>query len=287
MINFASNQKPRKNSAVRKIPVLLTILFSAVWAPVHAAEFSVGVVPQFTTQKINDIWTPLLQALSETTGDSYSLVIESDINEFESAFQRGDYDFAYMNPWHAVIANREQGYLPILRDGARMLTGILVVQADSGISDVSQLVDPEIAFPSPKALGASLLMRAELAVEHGIDVSRLYVRTHPSVYLNVALGKSVAGGGVMRTLRAQPQSIQDALRVIYETREVAPHPVSAHPRVDEKAVARFQKAAVELRRTARGRELFAAVPMQAPQEATMEDYTPLTEWRLEDFYVAN
>lgn len=271
---------------MRRFLVLLSILQGALWAPAHAAEYSVGVVPQFTTQKINDIWTPLLQALSESTGDDYSLVIESDIDEFERGFQRGDYDFAYMNPWHAVVANQKQGYQPFLRDGARMLKGILVVKADSDIKEVSQLIAPEIAFPSPNALGASLLMRAELAVDHGIDVSPLYVRTHPSVYLNVALGKSIAGGGVMRTLRAQPQTIQDALRVIYETREIAPHPLSAHPRVGEKAIARLQRAALELTRTTRGRELFAAVPMQAPQKASIADYKLLTEWRLEDFYVA-
>ena len=271
-----------------RILLSLTMAFlSAYWANANAAEYSVGVVPQFTTQKINDIWSPLLQALGEKTGDSYSLAIERDINEFEAAFAQGDYDFAYLNPWHALVANRKQGYQPILRDGARALTGILVVNTESDITSVEQLSEPEIAFPSPNALGASLLMRAELSMQYGIDVRPLYVRTHPSVYLNVALGKSIAGGGVMRTLLAQPQAIQDQLRVIYETKAIAPHPVSAHPRVNAKAVEGFQRAALELMQTPSGKALFAQIPMQSPRKATLADYTPLEEWRLDEFYVAN
>ena len=272
---------------MRAILLFFIAGLSGFFASANAAEFRVGVVPQFTTQKINDVWTPLLQALSRETGDSYILEIEPDITRFEYAFERGEYDFAYLNPWHAVVANRQQGYVPVLRDGARSLTGILVVKADSEIESVAQLHSPEIAFPSPNALGASLLMRTELAIEHGIEVIPLHVRTHPSVYLNVALGKSIAGGGVMRTLLAQPQSVQNQLKVIYETRKVAPHPLVAHPRVEVEAVERLRSAALKLATTAKGAALFAAVPMASPVPADIADYAPLTQWRLEEFYVAN
>ena len=174
--------------------------------PVIAADnYIVGVVPQFATQIISSTWEPLLEELAAKTGDTFELVIETDITQFEVAFERGDYDIAYMNPWHAVIAFETQGYIPIVKDGAKSLKGVLIVKADSAITDVSELDNAEIAFPSPNALSASLLMRTELATLHGLTITPLYVRTHPSVYLNVALGKSLAGGGVLRTLRAQPQ----------------------------------------------------------------------------------
>jgi phosphonate transport system substrate-binding protein len=265
----------------------LAMLLSLAGANLFAEEFTFGVVPQFTTQKINDIWSPLLAELSARSGDTYTLTIEPDINEFESAFQRGDYDFAYMNPWHGVVANEAQGYLPIIRDGASTLKGVLVVRADSGINRIEQLERPEIAFPSPNALGASLLMRAELATLHNIEVSPLYVRTHPSVYLNVALGKSIAGGGVMRTLRAQPSAIQEQLKVIHETREISPHPISVHPRVSSEARDRFISAVNQAAASTRGATLFAEVPIQAPAAASLDDYLILREWNLGDFYVQN
>lgn len=265
----------------------LAMMLSLAGANLFAEEFTFGVVPQFTTQKINDIWSPLLAELSARSGDTYTLTIEPDINEFESAFQRGDYDFAYMNPWHGVVANEAQGYLPIIRDGASTLKGVLVVRADSGINRIEQLERPEIAFPSPNALGASLLMRAELATLHNIEVSPLYVRTHPSVYLNVALGKSIAGGGVMRTLRAQPSAIQEQLKVIHETREISPHPISVHPRVSSEARDRFISAVNQAAASTRGATLFAEVPIQEPAAASLDDYLILRNWNLGDFYVQN
>jgi phosphonate transport system substrate-binding protein len=265
----------------------LAMMLSLAGANLFAEEFTFGVVPQFTTQRINDIWSPLLAELSARSGDTYTLTIEPDINEFESAFQRGDYDFAYMNPWHGVVANEAQGYLPIIRDGASTLKGVLVVRADSGINRIEQLERPEIAFPSPNALGASLLMRAELATLHNIEVSPLYVRTHPSVYLNVALGKSIAGGGVMRTLRAQPGEIQGQLKVIYETREISPHPISVHPRVSSEARDRFISAIKQAAASTRGAALFAEVPIQEPAAASLDDYLILRNWNLGDFYAQN
>ncbi len=256
--------------------------------PVIAADnYIVGVVPQFATQIISSTWEPLLEELAAKTGDTFELVIETDITQFEVAFERGDYDIAYMNPWHAVIAFETQGYVPIVKDGANSLKGILIVKADSEISEVSQLDNAEIAFPSPNALSASLLMRTELATLHGLTVTPLYVRTHPSVYLNVALGKSLAGGGVLRTLRAQPQSLQDQVKIIYETREVSPHPIVAHRSISAEARLKIANALLEIAAEPEGAALFAGIPMQQPTSAKLEEYLALRDWRLREFYVAN
>jgi phosphonate transport system substrate-binding protein len=256
--------------------------------PVIAADnYIVGVVPQFATQIISSTWEPLLEELAAKTGDTFELVIETDITQFEVAFERGDYDIAYMNPWHAVIAFETQGYVPIVKDGANSLKGILIVKADSEISEVSQLDNAEIAFPSPNALSASLLMRTELATLHGLTVTPLYVRTHPSVYLNVALGKSLAGGGVLRTLRAQPQSLQDQVKIIYETREVSPHPIVAHRSISPEARLKIANALLDIAAEPEGAALFAGIPMQQPTSAKLEEYLALRDWRLREFYVAN
>lgn len=256
--------------------------------PVIAADnYIVGVVPQFATQIISSTWEPLLEELAAKTGDTFELVIETDITQFEVAFERGDYDIAYMNPWHAVIAFETQGYVPIVKDGANSLKGILIVKADSEISEVSQLDNAEIAFPSPNALSASLLMRTELATLHGLTVTPLYVRTHPSVYLNVALGKSLAGGGVLRTLRAQPQSLQDQVKIIYETREVSPHPIVAHRSISAEARLKIANALLDIAAEPEGAALFAGIPMQQPMSAKLEEYLALRDWRLREFYVAN
>lgn len=210
----------------------------------RAAEFTVGVVPQFEAQKLHKIWQPILDELSLKTGHTFKLLGSKTIPEFESSFQKGEFDIIYANPWHAVIANQTQGYVPVIKDGSQQLKGILVVRKDSDINEVRQLDGKEIAFPSPNALGASLLMRTDLHNLFGINIVPIYVKTHPSVYLNVLLGDAVAGGGVTRTFMEQPEKITNNLRVIYQTREMNPHPICVHPRVPRQQREQIEKNVV-------------------------------------------
>lgn len=250
-----------------------------------SAEYSVGVVPQFEAQRINSVWRPVLDELSARTGHSFQLQGEPSIPAFEQAIGRGDYDFVYMNPWHAVIAHELQGYVPLVKAGDLMLTGILVVTDDSPVIDPSELDGQEIVFPSPNALGASLLMRADLQQIFGIHFTPVYVQTHPSVYLNVAVGSSAAGGGVRSTLLEQPLMLQDKLRIIYETREMSPHPLAVHPRVDAEAAAQVMDALLQMGQVSDSAELLRHIPMVKPVPAHIHEYLILKEWGLGDFYV--
>ena len=45
-----------------------------------------------------------MDELSTRTGHTFHLRGEPSIPAFEQAIARSDYDFVYMNPWHAVIA---------------------------------------------------------------------------------------------------------------------------------------------------------------------------------------
>ncbi|MDP2286038.1 MAG: phosphate/phosphite/phosphonate ABC transporter substrate-binding protein [Pseudohongiella sp.] len=250
-----------------------------------SAEYIVGVVPQFEPQRIVAVWRPILDELSKRTGHTFHLQGEPSIPAFEQAIKRGDYDFVYMNPWHAVIANEMQGYLPLIKDADLMLTGILVVAADSPITDPMALDGQEIVFPSPNALGASLLMRADLQQIFGIQFTPVYVQTHPSVYLNVAVGSSAAGGGVRSTLLEQSPILQDKLRIIYETREMFPHPWAAHPRVGAEESNRVINAFLQMGQDSNSADLLRHIPMIRPVAAHINEYLILKEWGLGEFYV--
>lgn len=247
-------------------------------------EFTFGVVPQFEARELASIWVPVLQALEEETGYGFRMVGAPRIPDFERAFEAGEFDFAYMNPYHALAALREQGYKPLVRDDSE-LYGVLIVDRESRISDIQQLSSEKIAFPAPNALGASLLMRADLSRLHGIEYQSLYTQTHTSSYLNVLLGEAAAAGGVMRTFNQLPAEMQERLRIIYETRRMPPHPVVAHPRVPEAAVIRVQEAFLSIAATSEGSELLSRIPMKNPMASSLIEYEELTEWGLEEFYV--
>ncbi|MEJ2608657.1 MAG: phosphate/phosphite/phosphonate ABC transporter substrate-binding protein [Candidatus Thiodiazotropha sp.] len=261
----------------------ITSTSSLGWSS-ESGIYSFGVVPQFEQRKLFRIWRPILNELERRTGLTFNLKGSSKIPVFEHKYIEGAYDFAYMNPYHMLKAHDSQGYLPLVRDGGRMLKGILVVSKDSPIKSVQELAGKHVAFPAPNALGASLLIRADLMNLYGVQVSPHYVQTHSSVYLHVALDQYIAGGGVTSTLNAQKPEIRQKLRIIYETRPMNPHPISVHPRVSEAHWRRVLKALLEMGQTEKGAALLAKIPMHKVVAAQLDDYTPISSWGLDEFY---
>lgn len=244
-----------------------------------------GVVPQFEQRKLFKIWSPILNELERITGLKFQLRGSSKIPEFEERFMSGGFDFAYMNPYHLVKANSSQGYVPLIRDNSRSLSGVLVVRKDSPIKTIADLHNKTIAFPAPNALGASLLMRSELHRNHGIEFTPKYVQTHSSVYLHVAKRLVEAGGGVKQTLDLQRDVIKDNLEVIYTTQFTNPHPVVSHPRVSLKHQKLVQQAFLEIEKDNRSRLFLRKVPMGNAVIATMNDYQNIIDWDLDSYYV--
>lgn len=250
---------------------------SAVESP---APYSFGVVPQFSATETAATWRPILTKLERATGLGFRLSGSDSIPAFEKEFSAGRFDFVYMNPYHFVHAQRSQGYQPLVRDVGSRLQGIIVVAKESPIRSVEELHGQVVAFPSPNALAACLMPRAEFTRD-GLEIKPLYVRSHSSVYLNVALGKAVAGGGVQKTLDQQPPEIQDALRVIHRTQEVVPHPIAVHPRVADGVKEKVRAALLALGDSVEGKQMLAKVPIERIGPASLDDYRSLQALGLE------
>jgi len=250
-----------------------------------APTYSISVVPQFDLRRIEAIWRPIIERLEPMTGLHFQLVMEGTIPAFEKALNAGAYDFAYMNPYHYVVAHRRQGYQAIVRDVENDLYGIVVVAKGSGLSNVAMLDGRKVAFPAPNAMGASLIPRAEFVRKFHIKISEVYVRSHDSAYLNVLLGQTDAAGGIRATFDQLKPEIRDGLIIIHETDRFPPHPLAAHPRVPAAAVLRVQKALLELGRDRQGVRLLADVPIKSVGPASDQEYESLRHLGLEAFYV--
>lgn len=265
--------------------LLFTTLFSF---NVHAEKnkvYTIGIVPQFEIRHIRKIWNPILNEIKKNTGYKLKLIGSPTISDFENEFNTGKFDFAYMNPYHMLLANSSQGYVPLVRDIGRKLHGILVVRQDSGINSVKDLQGKKIAFPAPNALGASLLMRANLINDYKVKFNPVYVKTHSSVYLNVVVKQTVAGGGVQKTLNQQKDNIKGALKILHRTPKVSPHPLSVHPRIPADVAEKIKNTFLLLGKSETGRSLLSKIPMKKVGEAKISDYTPLKKFNLEKFYV--
>lgn len=246
---------------------------------------TVTVVPQLTLSATYAKWSPLLEQVGRLSGQCFDLEIPQTIPAFEKLLFKGVPDFAFVNPYHEVMAKKRQGYIPILIDGRSKLTGILVVRVDSPIQSIQDLQGKEVAFPAPNSFAASLLIRAELA-KKGIQIYPKYLKTHAGGYRAVAIGDLVASGGVNNTLLREEQSLRERLRVLYETSGYAPHPFVANPRVPSSIRRSVTTAFISLSKEAFGEKLLEDVQMPSPiQSDYRRDFAPLEHLQLDKFVV--
>jgi len=247
--------------------------------------FTFEVVPQFTAAKIYTTWSPLLHRVGQEAGLCFELRVSATIPEFEQKLLKGEPEFVFLNPYHAVLANQKKKYQPLLADSEDLLTGILVVRADSPIKNLDELKGKNISFPAPNSFAASLLIGAELA-KRKIDINPVFVKTHSNVYRSVIGKDAMAGGGVNNTLDNEAPEVRQQLRVLYETPAYTPHPVATHPSVPAAVRDRFLKAMLKLTQDEEGRKLLDGINLSKPQAVTYaKHYKPLESLQLGKFLV--
>ena len=237
-----------------------------------AAELSFAFVPQQSAAKLARNWQPIIDYINAHTGDHYVFKTAKDIPTFESRVLAGEYDIAYMNPYHFVVFNEHAGYQAIAKQKDKRIKGIIVVAKDARISQLEQLQDNVIAFPAPAAFAASILTRTELSAR-GVAFQPRYVSSHDSVYLNVAKGFAAAGGGVMRTFNNTDAAVRDQLRVLWTSEGFTPHAFAAKSTVPESTKARLLAALLSLNDSDQGKALLQAVNFNGISPATNEDWS--------------
>jgi phosphonate transport system substrate-binding protein len=66
--------------------------------------YTFDVVPQLTAAKIYTTWSPLLQRVGQDAGLCFELRVSATIPEFEQKLLKGEPEFVFLNPYHAVLA---------------------------------------------------------------------------------------------------------------------------------------------------------------------------------------
>ena len=219
-------------------------------------SLSFGVVPQQAASRLAEDWGPLLAEVSRRSGVSLVFRTAPNIPAFEERLATGDYDLAYMNPYHYVVFHKASGYTAFAKEQERRLKGILVVRKDSAVLKPADLAGKTVVFPAPAAFAASILPQAEFG-RLKIPIETRFVASHDSVYRAVASGLHEAGGGIQRTFEAMPTDVREQLRVLSETPGYTPHALAAHPRVPAAIVERLRMAMASLADDEIGRALLA------------------------------
>lgn len=259
---------------------LVGVLLMAAAIVCHAAEprprLSFGFVPQQSASTLAQQWSPALEHIGREAQIELVFRTAPDIPEFERRLAAGEYDLAYVNPYHYVVFSRDPGYRAFAKERDRRLRGILVVRKDAPITELADLEGATLAFPAPAAFAATLLVQAHLHAR-GIAFEPRYVSSHDSVYRSVALGLYPAGGGIERTLANVDTAVSNELRVLWRSPGHTPHAFAAHPRVPAALVQSLGIAMQQMTDTAEGKALLQAVEFKGIDPAGDSDWDDIRQ----------
>lgn len=254
----------------------LLALISPAWGQ---QPLTFAVVPQQSATQLAEAWTPVLAWLSQSSGLPLQFVTAPDVPSFEQRLTAGEYDIAYMNPYHYTVFSAHPGYRALSRAKGDRIKGILVTQKDSPIKSLSDLAGKTLAFPTPAAFAASLLVQAELR-GRGIAFTPKIVNSHNSVYRSVAKGIFPAGGGIPRTLELLDENVRNDLRVLWETREFTTHAIASRPGLDTAVRARLWKAMRDMGADPHGQELLKGIGFKGFEQAKDEDWNDVRSLKI-------
>ena len=242
-------------------------------------EYTFGIVPQTNGSKLSKLWSPILQYIESQSGLKLRFATSRNISTFEKRVQSGKYDFVYMNPYHYVQFNQQQGYQAFGKAKQKRLKGIIVVHKDSPYRNLNDLDDSEMAFPS-HAFAANLVPRA-IMNQSNLSFSSKYVSSHDSVYRNIAKGRYPAGGGVMRTFKATSPEYRNNLRILWTSDGYTPHAFAAHPRVPKEIVGKLQKILLEMDSNPYGKKLLKKIRLKGIEKGTDQEWNDVRALNIE------
>lgn len=269
---------------MRSLLALVLSAFALTATAQPPAIYTFGVTPQFEQRRLYATWKPILDAVEKRTGVRFRFMSEFSVPKFEQSVARGAFDFIYVSPYHIYAERSRQGYMPLVRDQAP-LYGIVVVRRDSPLQGVPDLAGKSLAVPSPNAIGASMLVRADLERGHGVRMTLVNAKSHSSAYLHVVNKLAEAAGGVEKTLAEQSAAIQGQLRTLFKTRDFPSHPIAAHPRVPEALREQVRQAFLDLSATPDGKRLLGEIPMSNAVAASLRDYQVFRALDLDAYWV--
>ncbi|MDO6693200.1 phosphate/phosphite/phosphonate ABC transporter substrate-binding protein [Aliiglaciecola sp. 3_MG-2023] len=267
-----------------KLALLIGLLFS--FSSVVSAQqktLTFGIVPQQSAKRLAELWTPIFHHISQQSDVNIVFSTAKDIPTFEKRLESGDYDLAYMNPYHYIFYHKMSGYNALAKQSNKTIQGVIVTHADSNIKTIQDLVGSRLAFPAPAAFAATLLPQAELN-NLGVEFTPMYVGSHDSVYLNVSRGFFPAGGGIQRTLNNMDEEVQSSLVTIWKSARYTSHAIASHPDVDAATRAKVQAALVNMNNSEHGKVLLKNINFNGFETALNSDWDDVRALNIEALF---
>lgn len=203
-------------------------------------------------------WNAVIGILAADSGIDLLPEPSSSQLDFELKLAKGHYDLAYMNPLQFVSFNHRSGYKAIAKRKAQPLRGLVVVKAESQVSNLRDIEGQVIVFPGLLDFQSSIAPRESLK-KLGIAYIPHILAGPEEAYQSVLSGVFSAAAGTIESLNTLPPPKRQKLRIIWDTPGYTPHAFAAHTRVSFYVLTRLQKALVSLIKTDTGKKILPLI----------------------------
>lgn len=235
---------PRARVRFALLAVALACGIGPASAQQDAAPLELALAPYISTRPLLTMFQPLAAHLQKRLGREVLPVTAPNLREFDLRALKGTYPLAMMSPQAARLAQKDAGYLPLLRV-TDDLFGIVVVPKESSFRNLRDLAGHKVALPdrftTTAQLGQELLAAAGL---NGDDI------LHPpgfqdSILLSMLRGEleaMVMNGSAFHQMAPETRS---KVRVLAETRRISHVMFLARGDMDPDMQRRVREAIVE------------------------------------------
>jgi phosphonate transport system substrate-binding protein len=220
---------------------------------------TLAVLPCTNIEATFQKFHPLIQYVTQSTGNRIKLVVPQNPTEFDMLLEHGQVDLALQDPhtYARLVRSFDPGELlgTLGSDGSSTQSGVVVVRRDSGITTLSQLRGRRVLF-GPRA-STSKWVAAQLLFERaGLDVGRDVTSSNGGCCEDIAFEVAIrtVDAGVVcdhfaRLHEARQKSLGvdvNALRVVARTDAFPSRVLAARRGAPREAVSAVMRALVRL-----------------------------------------
>jgi len=245
-----------------------------------------GVHPLHNPQHLHEVYQPVVDYVNARISGA-RLVLEASRNYAaydEKLLKERKFHFALPNPYQ-MVQSTEVGYRifgQMSNEGR--FRGLILVRADSGITQVPDLKGKVVAYPAPTALGATMMPQYYLHT-HGLDVrtdvKNIYVGSQESSIMSVYLGTSAAAatwpGPWELFAKSRPEIARD-LMVRWETEPMPNNGLVVRDDVPPALAADVARLLFGLWQTEEGRPIMEQVGVPRFDPADDATYQPVRDF---------
>ncbi len=260
-------------------PAFLLMLLLPFRCADAAESLEIGVWPYMSTQALLTLYHPLQIYLEHRLQRPVLFVTARDQKTFVDRTERGEYRFVVTAPHFARLAQKEAGYVPMLRP-ERNLICLLLVDSNSPMLGIGDLRGKRVTLPGKFTIVSMLTLWALRAsgMEPGRDFTVRYAESHNNAVLDVLRGESSAAAVAATILDQMPADEKGKVRVLAMTGEVTPLVWLANPEVPRKEISDMSRIILDFAENTRDGAKFmkklAWHGLRAPTEKEMQSLDP-------------